>query len=219
MPRLTLAGLLCLPPLLLGCPELSEAPPSTTSVDPPGAYSTDEDLGDIPPAGASGDASSSDWSPGSTDVVEETPQVRKPVEIDLVKLENAQPLAGGQFNKFFPTQGDGYDLVFKQEKEGFAAVSLQWDGDSAAGFEDGEELALLTIADLAGNATAAEKFRSATEFLQGYPVATSGSKGTTVLVGNRFQVQARSSEGQLDHAARLKVLERFNLDGLAALAP
>jgi inosine/xanthosine triphosphate pyrophosphatase family protein len=35
---------------------------------------------------------------------------------------------GSVFNQFFPKQGEGFDIVFKQEKEGFAQASLQEGG-------------------------------------------------------------------------------------------
>ena len=172
-------------------------------------FGGDEDLGAIPPAGTSGDAAASDWSPGQSTVDEVEPEPVPAPEIDLVALENAEPLPGSEFNKFFPTQGGEWDIVFKQEKEGFAAASLQ---------TGGEEVALLTIADLAGNATAADKFRDATNAVDGYPLTKSGSKGTVVLVGGRFQVQVRSADGSMDVAERTRWLRKFNLDGIAGLA-
>ena len=204
--RPALAALL-LPILLLGCPELSEPPPPATTSDPPPAYSTDEDLGAPPPAGTPSAAEKSDWTPSGT-VAEVEPAAPKAVEIDPVALENADPLPGGEFNKFFPKQGGEYDLVYKQEKQGTAIASWQ---------RDGEEVATLTITDLAKNASAAEKFRSAEESVDGFPVTKSGSKGTVALVAGRFQVQVRSAEGQLDHADRKRLLADFDLDGVAGL--
>ena len=205
--RPPLAGLL-LPALLLGCPELNDAPPPATSADPPPAYSSDEDLGAPPPAGTPTTAEKSDWTPSGT-VAEVEPAAAKAVEIDPVALENADPLPGGEFNKFFPKQGGDYDLVYKQEKTGTAIASWQ---------RDGEEVAILTITDLAKNASAADKFRKAEESVGGYPVTKSGSKGTVALVAGRFQVQVRSAEGQLDHSDRKRLLADFDLDGVAGLA-
>ena len=168
-----------------------------------------EDLGDIPPAGVDGGpVAKSDWSPSQT-AVEDLP-TRPRVEIDADTLAEATPVDGGEFNRFFPdVEGTDDDIVFKQEKSGFAAASLQRDGD---------EVALLTINDLAGNAGSAEKFRKATESVDGFPVTNSGSKGTVALVGGRFQVQVRSPDGTMDADERKRTLGRFDLAGLAKLA-
>ena len=118
------------------------------------------------------------------------------------------PAAGGEFNKFFPKSADGFDVVFTQEKAGMAQAKLK---------KDGKDVAMLTIADLTGNPDAAEKFKNSTASIAGYPAAASGSLGTAVLVGNRFQVQVRSNEGSFTEADRRTWLERFNLNGLATI--
>ena len=195
--------------LTAGCGGV-EAPPPAPTADYDAGHEAEEygDPGDPPPAGGGHAAPASDWSPsGTTEAVEEVP-VSAP-EIDLVALENMTPIGGGEFNKFFPEQGGEWDIVYKQEKEGFAAASLQ---------TGGEEAALLTIADLAGNATTADKFRDATNTVGGYPMTKSGSKGTVVLVGGRFQVQVRSADGSLGADERTAWLKKFDLDGLAGLA-
>ena len=62
-------------------------------------------------------------------------------------------LPGKVFNKFFPKQEEGYSIVFKQEKPGFAQAALE---------KDGEELAMFSIFDTESNPDAgrSSKMRS-----------------------------------------------------------
>ena len=122
---------------------------------------------------------------------------------------SAGAVSGGEFNQFFPEPQDGYDIVFLQEKDGFAEASLQ---------ENGEEAATLAISDTTSNPSATEKFADSTEELEGYPLAASGTQGTAVLVADRFQFQVRSQIDDFDDEDRRLWLSRFELDGLAALA-
>ncbi|MCA8999838.1 MAG: hypothetical protein KDA80_22775 [Planctomycetaceae bacterium] len=177
------------------------APPDPEARQADAGY--DEGLSDVPPP----------FEPE----VDEPPAPEEPTPIsaiegmkpiDLSVLNTGEPVAGGEFNKFFPEQNAPYDIVFKQEKEGFALVSLQ---------QDGEEIAQLSITDLRSNALAAEKFKSAMAHLDGYPLTNSGSKGTVLLVGNRYQVQVRSANDSLDENQRKEWLKKFNLQGLEKL--
>lgn len=118
------------------------------------------------------------------------------------------PAAGGEFNKFFPKSQGGFDVVFTQEKPGMAQAKLK---------KDGKDVAMLTIADLTGNPDAAGKFRNSTASISGYPAAASGGLGTAVLVADRFQVQARSTDDSFTEADRRTWLERFNLNGLSKI--
>ncbi len=122
--------------------------------------------------------------------------------------QQPKPAAGGEFNKFFPKSADGFDVVFTQEKAGMAQAKLK---------RDGKDAAMLTIADLTGNPEAADKFKSSTAGIAGYPAAASGSLGTAVLVAGRFQVQARSTDSSFTENDRRLWLERFDLNGLAKL--
>ncbi len=122
--------------------------------------------------------------------------------------KQAPSAAGGEFNKFFPKSGNGFNVVFTQEKAGMAQAKLKMDG---------KDVAMLTIADLTGNSAATDKFKNSTSTISGYPAADSGGKGTVVLVGNRFQVQVRSSDDSFTENDRKAWLERFNLNGLATL--
>ncbi len=121
---------------------------------------------------------------------------------------SAKPLPGGDFNKFFPKESGGFDVTFTQEKSGMAQAKLK---------KGGKEVATLTISDLINNSSAAGKFKSSTTKIGGYPSASSGSKGTTLLVGNRFQVQVRSKGSDFAEGDRKIWLEKFNLSGLAKL--
>ncbi len=129
--------------------------------------------------------------------------------IDLEALTSGDPLPGGEFNKFFPEQSGNYDMVAKQEKQGFAQYSLR---------RDGEEIAQLSVTDLRGNPQAAEKFAEPDMTIAGYPAKKDGTKGTTLLVEQRFQVKVRSPGGQLNESDRVKWLQAFDLAGIAGLA-
>ena len=130
-------------------------------------------------------------------------------EIDLDALTSGDPLPGSEFNKFFPEQSGVYDMVAKQEKQGFAEYSLR---------RGGEEIAQLSVTDLRSNPAAAEKFQTPDMMVEDFPAKNDGSKGTTLLVKQRFQVKVRSPGGQLNESDRVKWLKAFDLDGIAGLA-
>lgn len=115
---------------------------------------------------------------------------------------------GSVFNQFFPKQGDGYDIVFKQEKSGFAQASLQ---------QGGKELATFSIFDTTSNPEAAAKFATATEKFVGFPLITEEAKSLSALVGKRFQVQVRSDDPAFGESDRKAWLEKFDLAGIAEL--
>ena len=119
-----------------------------------------------------------------------------------------EPLAGGEFNKFFPKDDGDYNVLYTQEKEGFAQAQLNFKGN---------EVATLAVTDTANAPDALEKFKSTDLEIAGYPAATVGALGTAILVADRFQVQVRSKDASFDADARAEWLEQFDLDGLAAL--
>lgn len=121
---------------------------------------------------------------------------------------SAKPLAGGEFNKFFPKDSGEFDVVFTQEKAGMAQAKLK---------KAGNEVAMLTISDLSDNPSAADKFKGSSASIGGYPAAGSGGKGTAVLVENRFQVQVRSQADDFTQQDREAWLGKFDLRGLAGL--
>lgn len=111
---------------------------------------------------------------------------------------------GSSFNAAFPPDGvDGAKRVFTQEKDGFAEAKLQ---------KDGKDVATLSIADTNANAEAKSKFEGAKEKLGEWPMITVGKNQTTVLVKDRYQVKVSSPS--LDHDARKKLLEKFDLKRL-----
>lgn len=116
--------------------------------------------------------------------------------------------SGGTFNQFFPKQGDGYDIVFKQEKSGFAQASLQ---------QGGKELALFSIFDTSSNPDARTKYDGATEHIAGQPVVTEEAKSLSALVAKRYQVQVRSVDPGFGESDRKAWLEKFDLTGIAEL--
>lgn len=119
-----------------------------------------------------------------------------------------EAIDGGVFNQFFPKQGDGFDIVFKQEKPGFAQASLQ---------EGGKELAMFSIFDTESNPDARTKYGQASEKIAGYPVVTDEAKSLSALVGERFQVQVRSVDAGFGESDRKAWFEKFDLTGIAEI--
>lgn len=115
---------------------------------------------------------------------------------------------GSVFNRFFPQQEGDYDLVFKQEKQGFAQASLQ---------QNGEELAVLSVMDTRSNPAARDKFSNAADAVAGYPLVEAGERTHALLVANRFQVQIQSVDPAFGKSARREWLGRFNLAGIAEI--
>lgn len=119
-----------------------------------------------------------------------------------------EAVRGGQLNRFFP-QGEGdYQVVYAQEKRGFAEAKLK---------RNGEDLAVMSISDITNNPTAATKFQTSSEQVKGYPAAQQGSTGTAVLVGDRFQVKVLSRNPEFNAENRRSWLEKFDLNSLAQL--
>lgn len=115
---------------------------------------------------------------------------------------------GGDLNRFFPAVESPFDIVFKQEKQGLAQASLQ---------KDGTEMVVLTISDTTSNPGAKDKYKDSGQMLDGHPMAAAGSKGTAILVADRYQVQARSSDPSFGEAERIEWLQKFDLKSLSNL--
>lgn len=122
--------------------------------------------------------------------------------------ETPKEVEGGALNKFFPKEQEGYKVVYNQEKDGFAEASLE---------KDGKEVATLAISDLSTNMDTKSKYAESTMQIASYPALTKGSKGTTILVGDRYQVSIRSKEDSFDENMRKAWFEKFDLAGLANL--
>lgn len=118
------------------------------------------------------------------------------------------PIAGGELNQFFPPQEGDYDRVAKQEKAGFALYEMR---------KGGETLAELSITDMRNDPKGVEKYQTTKDKVDTYWKVKDGEKGTAILVGDRFQVKVRSPGGQLDEAARIEWIKKFDLAGLAKL--
>jgi hypothetical protein len=114
---------------------------------------------------------------------------------------------GSEFNKLFPDAGDGYQLVYSQEKKGFAEAKLK---------KGGKDIALLSISDTTSLPDAAAKFSKSTKQIGGYPAIEVGKTQTAILVG-KYQVKALSRDSSFTASDRADWLEKFNLNGLAKL--
>jgi len=115
---------------------------------------------------------------------------------------------GGEFNQFFPSSGQGYTVVFAQEKKGFAEAKLK---------RDGQDVAMLAISDTISTPAAAEKYKASTESLAGYPVMDIGSTQTGILVGDRYQVKVLSRDSSFTPQDRRDWIQKFDLAGLSRL--
>jgi hypothetical protein len=121
---------------------------------------------------------------------------------------SGEPLAGGQFNQFFPNASGDYKRVFAQEKTGFAEAKLK---------QDGKDVAVLSINDLANNPSAAKKFQDSSKTIAGYPAVERGKTQTAILVSDRFQVKVQSRDDSFTPGDREAWLEKFDLQGLSQL--
>ena len=116
--------------------------------------------------------------------------------------------SGGAFNRYFPDSGSGYERIYSQEKKGFAEAKLK---------QDGKEMAILSISDIANNPSTVNKYRDSTQKIGGYPAVTQGKTGTAVLVADRYQVKIRSKNNSFTPSDRQKWLKKFDLRGLSRL--
>ncbi len=127
---------------------------------------------------------------------------------------NAQPAVaknaeqGSSFNRFFPDPTDGFDRVYSQEKKGFAEAKLK---------KDGKDVAMLSISDTISLPAAAQKYKSSTETVNGYPALEIGATQTGVLVADRYQVKVLSRDNSFTKADRRTWIQRFDLSGLSNL--
>ncbi|VXD21838.1 conserved exported hypothetical protein [Planktothrix serta PCC 8927] len=119
-----------------------------------------------------------------------------------------KPVSGGSFNKFFPKSQDGYNVVFTQEKTGFAEAKLN---------EGGQNVAMLSINDVANNPSAATKYKSSSQTIEGFPAVTQGTNTTAILVANRYQVKVQSRSASFGANNREEWIEKFDLNGLSRL--
>ena len=145
--------------------------------------------------------SSADTSPYAQ-VQQETTQKGAPAAV----AKNAEQ--GSSFNKFFPSSGQGYQVVFVQEKKGFAEAKLK---------QDGKDVGMLSISDTTSLPTAAQKYQASSEKLSGYPMLEIGNTQTGVLVSGRYQVKALTRDPSFTKENRRAWLQKFDLVGLSKL--
>jgi hypothetical protein len=115
---------------------------------------------------------------------------------------------GGTFNQFFPGDQGNYNVIPYQEKKGFAEYKLE---------QNGTTMAMLTINDTTSLPSAAEKFSTATETVNGFPAVDQGTTATALLVNDRYQVKVLSRDPAFTKADRVAWLQKFDLVGLAQL--
>lgn len=128
----------------------------------------------------------------------------------VADLPTSEVVNGTAFNRLFPAPGPGEQLIFTQEKRGFSEAKLK-QGDQTR--------ALLAISDTITAPTARDKFAVSTERLQGWPLTEQGTQASALLVADRFQVKVIGQGAGLDTQQRHELLEAFQLEQLAALAP
>jgi len=119
-----------------------------------------------------------------------------------------QALAGSLFNKYFPKAEGDYDVIFSQEKPGFAQAKL---------VKKGEDVATLSVFDTVSNPESLDKFKASQDRFGDYPMAEVGNNGSAVLVADRFQVQIRSQDADFSKFDREDWLKKFDLANLARL--
>lgn len=139
--------------------------------------------------------------PSSPEDIRPTPSIRPTTPASTP----GEPLPGSTFNQFFPASGNGYRVVYTQEKKGFAQAKLK---------KSGKDVATLTISDTVSNPSARKKFEQSTEQVDGYPAVQQGRTGTAILVGDRFQVKVISRDSSFSESDRKTWLTKFNLRGL-----
>jgi hypothetical protein len=119
-----------------------------------------------------------------------------------------EAVPGASFNKLFPKPEGDNDIVYTQEKTGFAQAKI---------VKKGTDVATLSIFDTVSNPEAADKYKEATEKFEEYPIMDIGNNGTGILVGGRYQVQIRSTDANFSKFDREDWLKKFDLANLAKL--
>jgi hypothetical protein len=113
---------------------------------------------------------------------------------------------GSMFNKMFPKPEGDFDVVYTQEKAGFAQASL---------VKKGEDVATLSIFDTVSNPESYAKYKDTQETFEDCPIIEIGSNGTGILVGDRYQIQIRSKDANFSKFDREDWLKKFDLANLA----
>lgn len=119
-----------------------------------------------------------------------------------------ETIQGGELNRYFPKNKGAYKVIYTQEKPGLAQAKLK---------RDGQELALMSISDIANNPSAVDKFKQSDKTINNYPLVNQGSKATALLVNNRYQIKIISRSQLFDETDRKQWLRQFDLATLAQL--
>lgn len=180
---------------LAGCPAPSEPPPGPPAGAPGISAPAPKEMGELPPDPRALRRGSTPTTGGAG------------VAAGTLTLPT-KAVAGSALNKFFPSDADGYDRVFTQEKSGFAMANLN---------KGGKTVAQLSINDSAANPSARDKFKSTSRTIAGNPAAREGMSSLAVLVGDRYQVKVRATGSALSETDMEAWIQKFDLAGLAGL--
>lgn len=123
--------------------------------------------------------------------------------------DKEQVVEGGALNTYFPKPQGDFDIIFTQEKDGFAQAVLK---------EKNEQVATFSVADMANNPDVLKEYaKPTTPKFENYPMSTKRSKAEVILVGDKYQVSVQSDRDSFTKEMRQTWLKRFNLSGLATL--
>jgi hypothetical protein len=127
-----------------------------------------------------------------------------PASAGSVALANA--VEGTTFWPFFPDKGmdDTTAKIVETTKIGMAEVAYKKGKD---------EVVTLIISDTFAMPAVRDDYKAATDKVSGYPLKTSGTAKSAILVADRFEVTCASP--RLDGAGRRRWLEKVDLPGLA----
>lgn len=118
----------------------------------------------------------------------------------------ARTVPGGELEVFLPPAGlDGAaDRVVRPSKAGVCEAVYK---------KGKEDVATVTISDTESTPSVRDDYKDVTDKVAGYPLKTSGTTKSAILVANRFQVTVASPRLKPD--ARRAWLEKTDLAGLA----
>jgi hypothetical protein len=119
-----------------------------------------------------------------------------------------EAVPGASFNKLFPKPEGDNDIVYTQEKTGFAQAKI---------VKKGQDVATLAIFDTVSDPSVADEYKKTEEKFEDFPIRDVGNNGTAILVGGRYQVQVRSTDANFTKFDREDWLKKFDLANLAKL--
>jgi hypothetical protein len=147
-------------------------------------------------------------APSRWDQAQRETTQKAPITRTQDRASAGKAVTGGQFNKFFPSAGGGYQRVYTQEKQGFAEAKLK---------KGGTDVAVMSINDTASIPSTKLKFKQSSQTIAGYPAVNQGQNITSILVGDRYQVKVQSRDASFTQSDREAWLKKFNLGGLSRL--